>query len=371
MARLRRALVAGLVVGLALSASVSRAAKVIVHAGGSIQAALDAAPAGSTIVVEPGTYHEPGATRALTVTRNGIRLVARSSAGQPVVIEQSGTQTQGIWVSPADSLDPADVELPPCGDSGSRLTRFALTGFTVQGFAGFGVYLACVDGFQIRDTTARANDTYAIFPVRSARGRMTRNVTSGTKADACLYVGQDDRIVVNHNTASDCLIGLQIENSRHVRMSDNESSGNTTGIIVDIVNGRQVTVEADNRVTGNLVHDNNRPNTAPPELDTSRIPLGIGLIIDGADRTLVAHNTITGHQLFGLTLVDFCTGTTLCDDPGLDIDPLPERNRIVRNRFQSNGSDVVFLPGDGRGNCFAGNVPATLNVIGGPLPVCR
>ena len=61
---------------------------------------------------------------------------------QPVVLEQSGTQTHGIWVSPPDTLDPADDELPPCGDSGRRLRGFQLSGFTVQGFSGFGVYLA-------------------------------------------------------------------------------------------------------------------------------------------------------------------------------------------------------------------------------------
>src|SRR5438094_10549632 len=122
--------------------STAGAKTVVVHSGESIQLAIDAAPAGTTIRVEPGTYHEAGDTRAVTVTKEGIRLVGAARPGRPVVLEQSGTQTQGIWVSPADSLAPADVELPPCGVSGMRLVGFQLSGFTVSGFHGFRLHLA-------------------------------------------------------------------------------------------------------------------------------------------------------------------------------------------------------------------------------------
>src|SRR5207247_10582881 len=130
--------------GLPLAGGSTAGAKtVVVRSGASIQAALDAAPAGTTIRVEPGTYHEAGATRAVTVTKDGIRLVAAARPGRPVVLEQSGTQTQGIWVSPADSLTPADVELPPCGVSGLRLAGFQLPGFTVRGLGRLRVSPAC------------------------------------------------------------------------------------------------------------------------------------------------------------------------------------------------------------------------------------
>lgn len=356
---------------VALAAEAASGGTIEVHPGESIQAAIDGARAGTTIRVAPGVYHEPGATRAVTVTASHIRLIGAARPGRPVVLEQSGSQTQGIWVSPPDSIDPVDVELPPCGVSGRRLADFHVTGFTVRGFAGFGIYLACVDGFRIDRNVARENLTYAVFPVRSSRGRMSRNTASGTRSDACLYVGQDERVLVDHNQASDCEIGLQIENSERVKMTHNTSTGNTVGMIVDVIDGRQAKTASDNAVVHNVFRDNNRPNLAPPGVETSMLPPGIGLIIDGADRTHVEGNLFAGHSFLGMTLVDFCTGEAArCMGP-LDIDPNPDMNRVRGNRFEGNTLDLIYLPGAGRGNCFMGNRPAMLKTVGSPLPACR
>jgi hypothetical protein len=359
-----------LALALALAGgSAAGANTVVVHPGESIQAAIDAAPAGATIRVEPGTYHEAGDTRAVTVTKDGIRLVGAARPGQPVVLEQVGTQTQGIWVSPADSLAPDDVELPPCGrPSGMRLTGFQLSGFTVRGFAGFGVYLACVDGFLLERNEAHANLTYAMFPVRSSRGRITQNKASGTLSDACLYTGQDEDILVDHNEATDCEIGLQIENCQHVTMTHNHAVGNTAGMIVDVIDGRQAKIESDNHVTHNELRENNRPNTAPPEAETSMILPGIGLVIDGADRTLVSGNVFAGNTLAGIAFVDFCFGDPAACMHPLDIDPNPDMNRVVGNLFEGNKNGVIYLPGNGQGNCFAHNRPTSVDTN---LPPCR
>jgi parallel beta-helix repeat protein len=368
-----------LATALCLLAAPALAATLTVHPGESIQTAIDAAPDGSTIRIMPGVYHHAGGPRALTVTKHGIRLVGLPRHGRPVVLEASGTQIAGLWVSPADSVDvaaiepfnPEDSERPPCGLSGQRIQGFQVRGLTVRGFAGFGIFLACVDDFVIQKNTASDNYYYAIFPVRSAHGRLSRNLGTGTKADACLYVGQSEDVLVDRNRASDCLIGLQLENTLHCRMRSNRSTGNTAGVIVDVIDKRQTKVAADNEISRNEVTDNNRPNTSPPGTETAQIPSGIGIIINGADRTLVSHNRVERNGFAGLTITDFCIGDPgACAEPGFDIDPHPEANRIVENRFAGNAIDVVFAPGGGTGNCFDGNRPANLHSTGAALPSC-
>ena len=343
----------------------------VVKPGQSIQAAVDAASSGTTIAVLPGVYHEPGAARAVTVTRDDVHLVARSKGGRdPVVIEASGGQTDGVWVSPVDTVGTTEDERPPCGTSGARVHGFRMDGFTVRGFSRFGVYLACADDFAVTHTESRDNGEYAIFPVASTHGRLSHDLGATTRSDACLYVGEDDDVVVDHSMATDCQIGFEIENSRHVVMRKNVSRANTAGIIVDVINERLTTVCADNRVEDNLFDANNRPSSASPEDDTADLIPGIGIIVAGADRTTVAHNVVRGNTLAGLTLVDFCLDRAdVCAMPGLTIDPRPDDNRIVGNTFEGNANDVVYLPNGGTGNCFARNRPR--DVGGGTLPACR
>jgi hypothetical protein len=208
-----------------------------------------------------------------------------------------------------------------------------------------------------------------MFPVRSTKGRITRNKASGTHSDACLYTGQDENILVDHNEATDCEIGLQIENCQRVTMTHNHAVGNTAGMIVDVIDGRQAKIASDNRVTHNELRDNNRTNSAPPEAETSMILPGIGLILDGADKTLVSGNLIAGNTLTGIAFVNFCVGEPqTCMNPMLDIDPYPDMNRVVGNRFEGNNTDVIYLPGKGQGNCFAHNRPKSDDA---QLPPCR
>src|SRR6267378_1518767 len=105
---------------------------VIVHAGGSIQAAVDAAAPGTVIQIEPGTYAE-----AIHISVPGLALVGqRRSNGRGVVIENPGGEENGIRVEPGSD-------------------QFALLDVTVRGFAENGVLLRGVDGFLLSGVTAQ------------------------------------------------------------------------------------------------------------------------------------------------------------------------------------------------------------------------
>jgi hypothetical protein len=86
----------------------ARATRTIsVGPGQSIQAAVDLASPGDTILVQPGTYTETGrpcpaeptVSCAVVVNKDNINLVAQGSAGHPVILQSTGSQDQGFAVA--------------------------------------------------------------------------------------------------------------------------------------------------------------------------------------------------------------------------------------------------------------------------------
>ncbi len=218
-----------------LSPAMALARTFVVHPGESIRAALAKARHGDEADVLPGIYHEGASDDldALTVTASGIALVGRSRPGRPVVLENAGEQSYGLWVSPADSASPeaqATPEEAPCAVSGSRLRGFALTGLTVRGFAQHGVHLACVDGFALAQNVSEDNDVYGLFPIFSTDGIISFNEVTMTGSDAGIYVGQSDRVKVVHNRVHDSLLGIEVQNSKHCSVVHNDVHDNTVGI---------------------------------------------------------------------------------------------------------------------------------------------
>jgi parallel beta-helix repeat protein len=362
---------------LSLFCNLATARTIIVHPGASIRAALAGAAAGDRIEVLPGIYHEgsPNDLNAISITANGIELVGLSTPTRPVVLENAGGQSFGIWVSPSDSIGASaesDPEDPPCGVSGKRIRGFSLFGFTVRGFADDGVHLTCVDDFSLTNNVVDGNGVYGFFPVASRNGVLSHNEAKNTAADAAIYVGQSANVLIVANRVHDNLLGIEVENSRNCAVTGNEVYGNTIGVLVDIMPFLQGKTQQNTLVSLNEVHDNNRPNTAEPGDILGIFPAGIGILLTGADTTTISRNVVTGNQFVGVGVSSFCLALSLlgesCD--GLDIDPQPDGNRMVGNVVRENGTQPVPGPldafradlawdGTGSGNCWKANASDT------------
>jgi parallel beta-helix repeat protein len=359
---------------------------VVVNPGDSIQAAVNGASAGDTILVKPGVYHEgaPGDLNAVTVTKAGIQLVAMSSPNQPVVLESLSGQSFGFWVSPSDSAaggPEGDPERPPCATSGARLDGFTLRGFTLSNFGGHGAHLACVDDFVIAGNVASGNGIYGLFPVLSKRGVLTNNTAENTAQDAAIYVGQSEQVVVEGNVARGSLIGIEVENSNNCVVTNNDIYGNTVGLLVDVLPNLALKAQQTTVLSGNHVHDNNSPNTATG--DNAALLPGIGIFLIGADTTTITGNVVTENQLSGIAVLSFCTTAALSGlgCTGIDIDPFPDGNRIVGNTVTGNATVPFPDPavdalradlswdGSGTNNCWSGNRFGTS--VPSPLPACQ
>lgn len=373
---------------LAFATTSAQARTLVVHPGSSIREALAKAKPGDRIKVLPGVYKEgaPDDLNALTITMDRIELVGDSSSGDPVVLENAGGQSFGLWVSPANSTGAAaqaDDEHPPCGFDGSRIHGFSIHGFTLRGFQIHGLHLACVDGFEISNNVSENNSVYGLFPVVSSNGLLINNVVRGTALDAGIYVGQSDSVVIAGNRSENNLIGLEVENSRNCSVVGNELSGNTLGILVDILPFLVKKTQDTVLVANNKVHDNNRPNTGTPGDITAVVPSGTGILILGGNAATVTHNRIENNGFAGIAMASLCLGLALegvaCT--GLDVVPDPSDNHVIMNDLENNGTvpqadpffdslraDLIW-DGSGTGNCWSDNRFATSTPP--VLPSCK
>jgi parallel beta-helix repeat protein len=368
----------GLVAGLLLPA-LSSARNLNVHAGQSIQRAVDRAHPGDRIYIRPGVYHEqgspcpaePGHECAVVVEEDEISLIGRPRRDAPVVIENAGDQDEGIAVG--RTSDPSCLS-----DESARVQGSLITNVQANGFEDDGVFLFCVDNWRVTNVQAIDDNEYGIFPSHVGPGRIDHSFASGAN-DTGLYIGQSHDVEVDHNTATGNVSGFEIENSSNVFAHDNESYGNTGGLLSFTLPDLDVKSNHDNEIANNNIHDNDKANTCVEPGDAvCAVPPGTGILVLAADTNHVHDNSVTGNNTFGIAVANYCTGNP-CDPFPTDIDTNPDGNRIIGNVATGNGTNpdpnipsifAVDLAWDfsGTGNCWSNNTAGS--AFPSSLPPC-
>jgi parallel beta-helix repeat protein len=308
----------------------------------TIQAAIDAARPGDTVHVPAGIYKEN-----VHVNKNGITLAGVSGS----ILDGTGsTGDTGITVAPIASDTP--------------LRGFSMRGIHVRNYSQNGVLLQNVVGFQISNGTFTDNDKYGIFPIFSSKGTIELNTVSGSN-DTGIYVGQSTGILVRLNVSRNCAIGFEVENSSSITVEGNLATGNSTGILVDVLPGLDVTSTSHVNIASNFVVGNNRPNLVTDPADIlSLAPSGAGILNVGGDHIVISNNQVFNNKTVGIGVVQFPAAAAQTDPR---IDPVPDRNQVRNNIALQNGSspDPKSAPapgsdlgwdGSGAGNCWARNL---------------
>ena len=323
----------------------------------TIQAAVDRAHPGDTVVVPPGVYHE-----SVVVTKD--RLTIRGSAA--AVLDGSGfTYAMVVGDQPTGDA-PVFPGCPPVS-----VRDFTLDGLTIRHAENTGVFLRGVDGFRITRGHYVDNGEYGVFPRCSRDGRIDHNSGGGGK-DATIYVGVDDNVTVDHNDLTRGEIGIELEDTLNTYVRENRVTGNVAGIFVIVLPGLPRTSTDHAVIEDNVVDDNNLANPFPPVCTAPGVPAGCGAFTDdlqllpsgtgilnvGGHDIVIRENHVTGNDTVGIGLVTNPFGF----GPSLD-------SHVVENTATGNAlhpdprggglaGDLLY-DAAGTGNCFADNAFTT------------
>ena len=343
-----------IVLGLCLSfaaAPSARADVIRVSSGDSIAEALENAPPGSIIEVEPGVYHE-----ALTVDTPGITLRGIVRGNQRPVLDGRNRLNDGVIAS------------------GSP---FTMSGFAVRHYKGNGVSAQGIDGVTFTDLEIDDTGLYGVYPVQS-RNVVVTNCTVTRISDAGIYVGESENALVAGNEVHHNVAGIEIENTNDAEVRDNLAFANTAGILVFVLPGKVLKEARRNRVHRNWVVRNNHENFGDPVSIVGGLPPGIGILVMGADETTVERNRVKDNPSIGIGLIRLGEAEAARDP---EQEPFAERNRIRGNYFSGNGLDPApaivagyggggdfAWDGTGRDNCV--DLPDSAATAGVPLRPC-
>lgn len=281
---------------------------ITVQPGEKIQAAIDRARPGDTVVIAPGTYNE-----GVVVKRNNITLRGQLDGDTRPILDGQGQIGNGVIA---------------CGD------HFTVENLHVKNYQANGVLTNGPDGVVMRNIFAENTGEYGLFPVHSKNVLLENNVVTGSN-DAALYVGQSDGVVMRNNEAYANVTGLEIENTSNAVAENNYLHDNTAGLLVFVLPDLARKATSNNIVRNNRIIANNHENFAKPGSIVSNVPPGVGIILLGPDQTVITGNEIRDNQSAGIAMVSL--RTFFPDRTTFDVGTEPENNQIYGNTMVNNG----------------------------------
>lgn len=276
---------AAMVAGLAAAPSAHASEVHLVHSGDSIQKAVNAAKAGDTVVVLPGTYRG-----SVQIKKSGVTL---RGSGSGTVIKPSAKGTENACAKAGNGV---------CviGTDSKRLKNVSIHSLAVSSFKKNGIWATRTDNMSVRGVVARNNGQWGIAQERSTRGYFRAN-TAKNNAESGLFIANTiDReggamdvngTVVRDNDLTGNRIGVTLRRIRNLTVHHNTISGNCGGVFVV---GDEGTPSAGNMtIRNNIVYKNNKfcaGNTRLPAIQ------GAGIVLTGAQDTIVSRNLVSDNN---------------------------------------------------------------------------
>ncbi|MFI1417516.1 nitrous oxide reductase family maturation protein NosD [Streptomyces sp. NPDC020731] len=279
---------AAVAAGLGAAPSVHHPTVHRVQPGQSIQKAVDAAKPGDTVLLAPGTYRQSVAIKVSDLTLRG------HGAGRTVLMPAAdAAESRSACAGAGNGICVTGTDKSPLKDVTVR-------SLTVRGFAENGLWATGTDGLEVKHVVAEKNGRWGIAEERSVHSVLSHNLVR-KNGDAGLFVSNTvgteegardaERTVIRYNRMADNRVGVTVRRLRNLTVDRNEATGNCAAVFV--VGDESEPRAGALRVTRNYVHANNK---YCPE--TPRLPFlqGSGIVLTGAEETLVAYNRVEDNK---------------------------------------------------------------------------
>ncbi len=282
--------------------------EILVNPGDSIQAAVDEARPGDTVLINFGTYHE-----RIVVNLNSITILGvPNAAGEYPTLDGQNELTEAVISSGND---------------------FEIGYLAIQNYTDNGVIVEGVTGVYIHHIYAKNTGTYGLYPVQSTEVLIEYSEVIGAN-DAGIYAGQSADVIVRYNEVHENVLGIELENTINGEVYGNHTYGNTCGILIVLLPHLESKVSLHTRVYDNVIENNNHENFAKAGTAAAIVPPGSGLALIASDHVEVYGNTIRGNQTAGVGIFSL---TIAFDESEIDIGPRPEHISVHDNEFSGNG----------------------------------
>src|SRR5947209_3664983 len=322
-------LTAGLI-GLAFAPVAAAKTRVVRH-GQSIQAAINAAHPGDTIVVRPGTYRESLQINKdrITLRANGVTL-RPPSTGNSLCDQMNGGTLTGICIVGTVLASPA---APPTVQR--QVRNVHVTGIKVSGFSSDGVFIFGSNGASLTNVQLLHNGGYGVFSNTSTRTTYSHDLAQGN-GDAGFYIGDSPNAratIKNDRSLNNKGQGVLMRDASNGTVTNVVAKGNCAGMIV--------LADAPGPATHwtlrhNTVIKNNRACAGDPANGEPPFS-GIGIGLSGAANTTVTGNVVTSNRAGHPSFIS--GGILVIRGPG---GTAPQHDKVSRNTARHNTPFDVF-----------------------------
>lgn len=262
------------------SAAAQVASTLVVHPGQSIQAAVNRADPGDTVLIMPGHYRQ-----SVLVAKNNLRIRGSGAGVGGTVIEPAATP-HGVCATELKSgicvFDPRHER---------TIVRARVDNVLVRNFEGDGVVGVGTRGLIVNNVMALNNARYGVTRFDSTGGQFINNSATGS-GDAGIYIGDspDAHLFIAGNDVWNNGFGILVRNAQHVSIEYNDVHDNCIGIFVWWLPG----VAGESDIRFNTARHNNKFCLGADEVGFNYS--GSGIALSGAHGVLVDDNSVLNNR---------------------------------------------------------------------------